>query len=456
MGIIIQIWIRQYIRNFRWVRALETLCVLVMVLLTLAVMYFLFEDDVSISMITCDFSLVVPYLAFIMLIPDFLVKILWKKDSIIMNDFLKTRPVENGYWNIFIFLVNLIDFWNWLSLFFLIPLSFITMSVQRAFIASFLFFVASLTNGFAVSILHGTQGWKNKIPVLFTEGLGLLFAAFYSLNVFHLSWNIHIMGFILLFALIFFLLYIYNSTICHYTAYSWNMRKTYNSGGFLFSMLSVAGILRSKKLIPNMLFPLFFIPQLLSSESEYVSAYMVYFNISCFLSAASLLMGNMMLGIESNFMDGLWTRPCELKKILRNIYCFYAILCIIYAVILLMLLFGIQKISLYFIFVELIFVIGVVNLTIFINIFSSNRLDLFKFSFFNNQGCSMSLTLSNLITVIPLITELILLFFMPFTISCIVIGCSGFLGIFFHRFILNWFAKKYIRNRYKHFERYRN
>lgn len=453
--IILKIWHAQILRDSRWSDILIKVYLLALLLISLFIVCSIYDEEISGVITGADISLYASRIACMMMVPDFIVKLIMKRDCTVMDDYLKTRPVVDCSWSIFLILINSVNFWTWLPLFFLIPFSVIAMPVCKAMMASLMFFAVSLANSFAVSVMHRAQKWEYKIPVLFAGCVWIPSVAFYSFNTFSLPWGLHVLGFSLLCVLMIYALYRYNSTLHCYASYSVSVRRTHRMKASL-TTLNLVGLLRSKRLIFGMLFPYFYIPQLMMLDSEYVTQRMICLNVACLQCASSLLMGVMAFGIEANFMDGLWTRPFTVRKQLCNIYYFYAAANIVYAAIMEMILHDMQQIALYFIPAGLLFAIGAVNTLAFINIFKTRRLDLFTISFFNYQDYSMSLTKLNIVSVMPLLMEILLIYLLPLKVVCAIIGSIGILGILSHRFILDWFAKRYIRNRYEHFERYRN
>lgn len=396
----------------------------------------------------------VPYAALGLMVSDFILKLVFKRDVMVMNDFLKSRPVDAISWNRFMILSNGLNVWNWLYPLVLIPLVFSVMTIVEAFLSSLLFVAVSMMNGVAVSVIRKGQGWEFKMPVFLVGVVWVPVVALCVVNPFRLSGAIHVTGFIMMCGLMVYGLYRYSCGLHGYVDDARQARNTRFAWGTL-DTIEFLGYCRSRRLRIQLVFPLFFVMQLFFGDKDYLSQPVVAIYAVCFISASSIVLGNFMLGIEGNFMDGLWTRPLVFKNLLMGIFRFYALVNTFYTCLVMVISYHSAKMPLYFLVATLLFVIGVVNQALYVSIFFTERLDLFASPFFNSQGNSSSLLGSSLFCFIPMVASCVLIYFVSIEVSSWVMASLGMMGIVLHPLILRRYAEKYLSNRYEHFERYR-
>ena len=121
-----KVWMDYIIREKVWHK---TLVATISILLLVSSLYFIFDDIGDELSRTNKFDSLVPYIALSILIPDFLLKYFVKRESLIMSDSMKTRPISTVSWNRFVLLNSLLDFWNLYLLFLLFPIAFLSMSL---------------------------------------------------------------------------------------------------------------------------------------------------------------------------------------------------------------------------------------------------------------------------------------------------------------------------------------
>ena len=117
-----KVWMDYIIREKVWHK---TLVATISILLLVSSLYFVFDDIGDELSRTNKFDSLVPYIALSILIPDFLLKYFVKRESLIMSDSMKTRPISTVSWNRFVLLNSLLDFWNLYLLFLLFPIAFL-------------------------------------------------------------------------------------------------------------------------------------------------------------------------------------------------------------------------------------------------------------------------------------------------------------------------------------------
>ena len=453
LRLLLQIYSDGIRRNLNKSATFVALSSIFLFVICLSVLFSIFEEELQHFAKAFKWFAIVPYVALAIMIPDFIMKLVMKRDTSVMDDWLKSRPIDNRSWNRFIVLRNIVDIWNWYIPLYLTLLCCISMSFEETVLSAVLFLSVSMVNGVAITVLRMGQGWEYKTPIFLFGVFWVTVMLVYTLNLFSLSVPVHIIGFVFLCLMTIYGLYRYSCTLHAYTDYSQHSSKTHNYSASLNSMI-FWGTLRSKQFRASLFYPLFIVINLYNIESEFIGSYFAQLLVVMFIAIASLFPAKNILSIEANFMDGLWTRPCSIETILRKNYYFQAIIDAIYAAIACCILHDSVKTPPFFILSALMYVIGVQNTICYIVIFYTKRIDLFSITFYTpHQSNNFSNTL---MLLAPFAIAALIMFIFPLETSSIIMAAMGGAGILLHPLVINRFAKKYTENRYKHFERYRN
>lgn len=453
---ITKVWMDYIIREKVWYK---TLVATISMLLLVPILYFIFGDMVDKLSRTNRFDSLVPYTALSILIPDFLLKYFVKRESIIMSDSMKTRPICTVSWNRFVLLNSLLDFWNLYLIFLLIPIAFLSMSLGKAVLSTLLFFSICWLNGYAITVYRLSQDWEYKALVLVVGLFWVPVAACYAMNPLSFPWAPHIIGFILLCMLMIYGLYKYSCTLHGYADYSKSTGKEHVTH-FSWLGMEYISMMRATRyhlypfyIIFNGLFGLFFV-----LKNPYISStFTVELFVVLSIIGLPIIYGLFMFAFEGNYMDGLWTRPIEIRKIMQVKYNGYVIDAVFMTILCYTLYFifrGEIELPIWFFLATLLFTSGVTNHVVFFTSLVTNRCEMFS-----NSLCLTSYRrtfLLNAVVFLPIIVLLLIYYFLPTPIANIATAIFGIIGILLHPFILKWFAKKYESNRYKYFERYRN
>ena len=453
LRLLLQIYFEGIRRNRNKAATAVNLCSIFFLAICISVLFSVFEEERQHFATAFDWFSIVPYLAVAMMIPDFIMKLVMKRDASVMDDWLKSRPVDNRSWNRFLVLRNVFDMWNWYLPLCMTLMCGVVMGIADAALSAVFFLAVSMVNGVAITVFRKGQGWEYKTPIFLFGVFWVTVMGIYTFNLFHLASAAHIIGFVLMCLVAIYGLYIYSCTLHSYTDYSQHTSKTHNYSASLNTMI-FWGTFRSKQFCASLFYPLFIVINLFNLESEAIGSYFAELLVLMFITLTSVFLGKNVLSIEANFMDGLWTRPCSLKTILRKNYKFHAIVNAIYAAIACAILHDSVKTPPYYILSALMYVIGVQNMICYIVIFYTKRIDLFTLSFYTPHQSNNFLT--TLMLLAPIVLAALILFIFPVETSSIILAAMGAIGILLHPIVINRFAKKYTENRYEHFERYRN
>lgn len=452
-----KVWMDYIIREKVWHK---TLVATISILLLVSSLYFVFDDIGDELSRTNKFDSLVPYIALSILIPDFLLKYFVKRESLIMSDSMKTRPISTVSWNRFVLLNSLLDFWNLYLLFLLFPIAFLSMSLGKAVLSSLLFFSICWLNGYAITVYRLSQDWEFKALVLVVGLFWVPVAVCYVMNPLSFPWALHIIGFVLLCMLMIYGLYKYSCTLHGYADYSRSTGKEHVTH-FSWLGMEYVSMMRATRyrlspffFIFNSLYGLF----LVLKDSYISSTFTMELIVVLSIIGLPTIYGLRMFGFEGNYMDGLWTRPIEIRKIMQvkyNGYVIDAVFMTILCYTFYRIFRGEIELPIWFFLATLLFTLGVTNHVVFFTSLVTKRCEMFSNSF--SLTLDRSPFLLYVVVFLPIIIVLLLIYyFLPTPIANIVSAVSGIIGILLHPFILKWFAQKYESNRYKYFERYRN
>ena len=451
LKLLIKLWADQKRRDFKWGRFFGQTYFFALTMFISVIITFATYEDVGDE----SAEIVVPFLAACIIIPDFLHKLLMKHDETVMDHYLKSKPIPERSWNRFLLITNFVNFWNWAIPILLLPfcLLFLKWTVM---LPSFLLLVAvSMADGVAITAFRRAKGWTNKWPMLVAMVVWALFAFMYSFLAFLLPWGVHIGGFFLLCLGAIAVFYSYLCELRRYDESQAKADKLFMTGASSLFSMEYIGVLRSKRLRTAVLIlPLIFVFNSYTQVRQEQN-FMFHMMLMFAIFAPSMMLGQWIFGIEGNYFDGLWTKPVNIRTILKNKFWFYALLNLLSTLLVLPLIW-IADLSPWLLLVTWLFTAGMANLTLMPTALISSRIEMFQSAFFNYQGASLAINLYGFVVIIPLAAHVVCLWLLPLTTALIVLAAAGIIGFALHQVVINWIARRYELNRYKNFERYRS
>ena len=452
MRLLLRLWLTQKRRDFKWGKFLgEAYFLFLFMVISVTVTVVIHTEMGNAT----GMEKVVPFMAASIIIPDFLHKLLMKHDETVMDHYLKSKPIPECNWNRFMLITNVVNFWNWSIPIMLLPFCLVFLE-WTILIPSFLLILAvSMVGGVAITAFRRAKGWTNKWPVLAAMAIWTVFAFMYSLLGIFLPWGIH---FAIFFLLCFGAIAVFYNYLCDLRRYDESQAKAsrlfLTGASSLFSMEYV-GVLRSKRLRSAVLIlPLVFVFNSYTQVPQ-GQTFMFHLMLMFAVFAPSMMLGQWVFGIEGNYFDGLWSKPIDIRTILKNKYWFYSLLNIL-PTLLVMPLIWIADLTPWLLAATWLFTAGLANLTLMPTALISSRIEMFQSAFFNYQGASLAVNLFGFVVIIPLALYVVCLWLLPQTTAIIVLAAAGILGFALHHVVINWIASKYEQNRYKNFERYRH
>ncbi len=449
----------QWRRNFSWRKFLAVLYLVgVMLIMIVGILYAGREMLVS-QVDKIPLAALAIVMVAMLALSDFMMKLLWGANAVVMDDFLRTKPIPSRVWNRFMGVLLAADPWN------------LVMPMFMALIGSWLFpagvtvlavvatLVQTLMLSWLVADIRKSPDVQHSLPLwvgaviyyLAMMGLGsilIVLAMMYGVNL-HLpgSPSTELVLFIVLDIVLMVVLYLY---FCHMRAYDEHEQhaNTVRSVGdvTLFST-EYLSVWRSKRFrVPILLITVLFLVQVYLQSDNSISLYFV-------LCWPSLFLGQWVFGIEGNYFHGLWTKPYSIEHMLQNKYKFFILLTLGVAVLLIPAIFfmGLRPTTL----LALILFLGCgQSLLMMPTCLFSTRVDLFSSAFFNYQGANMSVSIYSLVIIIPLAIYMFSTLALPPLWGDALMAAIGLAALAIHRPCIRLLARKWKYNRYDNMERY--
>ena len=396
---------------------------------------------------------VVPFIAVSIIVPDFINKLLMKHDETVMDHYLKSKPIPERDWSRFLLFTNLVNFWNWAIPLLLLPFCVLFLPLTTMLPAMLLITASSMVGGVAITALRRAKGWTNKWPVLAAMGLWQFFAFLYTLLVGVMPWGLHTVGFLLLCTAAIAIFYNYLRDLRRYDESRTRTGHVLLGASSLFSMEYIS-VLRSKRLRVGVLVGLVFV---FNAYTQWINGLNVMFYMMLMFAVffPSMMLGQWVFGVEGNYFDGLWTKPVDIRQILRNKFLFFALLDIVPTLTLIPLVW-IAGLSPWLLLATWLFSVGIGNLLLMPTCLISSRLELFQSAFFNYQGASMAINVYGLIVLLPIVIYCLCTWLLTPLAAAASLAAAGLLGLFLQPLLTDKLAQAYEQRRYRCFERYRS
>ncbi len=454
----------QWRRNFSWKKFLAVLYLVGVLLLMIVGTLFASGDLLADLLDELPPAGLAIALVATLALPDFMLKMMWNTDAVMMDDFLRTKPIPSRVWNRFMAILLAADPWNLVMPMFtalvgawLLPAGVTVLAVVAALVQTLMlsWLVADIHK--APDINHSLPLWIGAVVYyLVMTGLGTILLVLAVTSGMDLQlpgspWT-ELVLFIVLDIVLTGVLYFY---FCHMRAYDEHEQHANNVrsvGDVTLFSTEYLSVWRSKRFrIPMLIFTILFLLEaymMPGNETNHVLFYLYFL-----LAWPSMFLGQWVFGIEGNYFHGLWTKPYSIEHVLLNKYKFFILLTLCMAVLLIPAIFfmGLRPTTL----LALILFLGCgQSLLMMPTCLFSTRVDLFTSAFFNYQGANMRVNIYSLVIFIPLAIYAICTLALPPLWGDAVMAAIGLVALAIHRPCIRLLAQKWKDNRYKNMERY--
>lgn len=466
--LLLSFWWTQWRRNFRWGRFLMVLYFGGLMLLMTFAMLFAANEAFSDQLSKLPLSAFAFALVAMLSLPDFIMKLMWGTDAVVMDDSLRTKPIPNSAWNRFMAFSLVVDPWNWLMPVMVAIAGFWMLPAGVAVMAIVATAVQSLMLSWLVADIHKAPGNQYTLPLwagmiayyLGTLGIGVLLVILAMVPDIGLSlpgspWT-ELLLLIVLDGVLCMVLYRYFGRMHAYDDHEQHADTVRSVGDVTLFSTEYLSVWRSKRFrMPMLLIIGMFLFQAYQQQTSTMQSDFFGLNIGLYfvIGWPSMFLGQWVFGIEGNYFHGLWTKPYSIERMLLNKYKFFIMLTVGVAVLLIPAVFlvGLRPTTL----VALVLFLGFgQSLLLMPTCLFSTRVDLFTSAFFNYQGANMGINLYSLIMFIPMAIYVVSTIFLPPIWSDAVMAAIGLVAWASYRPCIRMLARRWQANRYAHMERY--
>ena len=96
-------------------------------------------------------------------VTEVLMKLVMKRDVVGMDDYVRTKPIARHTWNMFLLVLNLVDYFNWFIPIVVLIVACLGLPLGYALLAFGLSLLISMTDGLLITAHRLTQGWMYKL-----------------------------------------------------------------------------------------------------------------------------------------------------------------------------------------------------------------------------------------------------------------------------------------------------
>ena len=334
------------------------------------------------------------------LIPDFITKIIFERDHTVMDAFLKTRPIPQGFWDRFLTLSQLWNPSNLIVPVAMAPACMLFLPFPTNLVILVVIYLLSAFNGFLVMLIKHRGTYQSEKSA------------------------------------------------------SAKAPRTFKSttGHAVFS-LQTKSVLRSKRLRGSMIYLIVFMLLMFIcyGRMEGINGKIFLF---CVTGLGSSLLNQYGIGVEANFISAIWTRPVSLSRILKDKFRLAMALNGTMALISIPLCVW-MDIPVYLPVAYALLGTGVGCPLVLIDAYNCSPFDLFGKTFFNYQGSRGTFKASVILGMtVLLLLAMLLPLVLPEITASLILGGLGLIGFAFHRPFFNWVERKFLRNKHKYIEKY--
>ena len=339
-----------------------------------------------------------------LLIFDFVYKLIFVRDHTVMDAFLKTRPVLQAQWNRFLTLSQCWSVSNLTMPVMVLPVCLLFLPFFRGLALWIGLYVASVLGGCLVMLLK-RRGTYAPEKVVSTAAVRTV--------------------------------------------------KSGRSGHAIFGLQS-RSLLRSKRLKGSILYFSIFsfletILYLISGDTRFGNLWLFFF-----ITFPAITLPQYGFGIEATCFGGLWTRPVDVKRLLRDKFLLCSLLSGMALLIILPFCLWFKQ-SVFLAVSYALFGAGFGSLMLLMDACNATPFDLFGKAFFNTQGTKGTFKASSFVgTMLLLVVGQGLPALLPGWPSYLILSALGLLGILFHRPWFDWVERRFMKNKYRYMEKYQS
>lgn len=457
MKLLLRLWWLQKRRNFKK-RDLAVAIYLIIVYIAMCVGFYFGATASGASIERLDAPAFVGFIIVLAsLVPDFIMKLSIKQEATFMDDYLKTRPIPEKYWNRFLLTINVASLWNYLIPVMFLPLLILFLSTGQALVCFLIMILFSYADSLFSTCFKKTSDRFLQFSVVSGWIVMLMVASLFLALFFWADGLVLNLGMALLSVAVMAGLVGFLTNEDNYDESRHSATRQRSLGRVTLFTMQFFGVLRAKRLRSMVLIVTIILIadtyfMYWTSESEGMSATI------CAIAAVimpSLVLSQWTFGVEGNFFQGLMTKPVSVNRLLNNCFYFFLLLSLASSLFIVPLVFITPE------FTPLM-LIASLCLAVFVNLYNmptclfSSRLELFSNSYFNMQGANMKINFYSLALLIPVGIFVGIWLLWGAVTWCIVSIAVGVLSLAVHRPVIAKLASRFEARKYERLESFMN
>ncbi|MBQ6432394.1 MAG: hypothetical protein IJJ94_00330 [Bacteroidaceae bacterium] len=475
--VLFRLWLSQKRRSFSW-RTFIAGAILTLYFIVLVVaVFFGLREQLAAATIPFELAAIVPALAVSLGISDLIIKLLWRRSPVEMDDYLRTRPIGQRMWARFILFDTCMGFLQWILPCGIAFIAALFMPLWTAPLVLLLAYSISVVNAVFQNCWRRAPGNEWTLPLVPAYMLWLVLTWAVAIGCFvvvglagddpstpvqqsSVVWSV------LLFSALLLLVnglavYALQSYFCRLRNHNEEEHAPVVVSARQLGEVSVwsiewTQIMRSKRLRMGVIaMAVLFLLNTYMQQSSTIQNDFGGVNIMLLFGIAfpSIIVAQWVLGVEANYFSGVWTKPWSVEGILRRKFIFLCGMCVVMALLILPCV-VFMGMNFWTWLATLLFGCGVFVLPFMATCLYSSRMDMFSSAFFNYQGGNKQLNFFSFIMFVPMAIYFASYFLLPQPWSHVVVGGLGLVALLLHRRYIHWVASLWFRRRYEIMERW--
>ena len=155
----------QWRRNFSWKKFLVVLYLAGVMLLMIVSVLFASHNLLADLLDELPQAGLAIALVATMALPDFMLKMMWDTDAVVMDDFLRTKPISSRVWNRFIAILLAADPWNLVIPMFIALVGAWLLPAEVTVLAVVAALVQTLMLSWLVADIHKAPDIEHSLPL---------------------------------------------------------------------------------------------------------------------------------------------------------------------------------------------------------------------------------------------------------------------------------------------------
>ena len=155
----------QWRRNFSWRKFLAVLYLVGFMLIMIVSLLYASRDWLVDQLDELPIAALAIALVSMLALPDFLMKMMWGTDAVVMDDFLRTKPIPSSVWNRFIAVVLATDPWNLVMPMFIALVGAWLLPAGVTVLAVMATLVQTLMLSWLVADIHKAPDIEHSLPL---------------------------------------------------------------------------------------------------------------------------------------------------------------------------------------------------------------------------------------------------------------------------------------------------